>query len=56
MMVKFPREIPQKVNKHFDKSWLFHDPSLNRSKVIEQTRLRHILLMAKVPREITHKI
>ena len=60
MLVKVPREVPQKVNKHVDKNWLisvkFPDPSLNRSKAIERTRLRHTLLMVKVPREITQKV
>ena len=49
MMVKVPREVPQKVNKNVD-------PSLNRSKAIERIRLRHNLLMAKVPREIAQKV
>ena len=54
MMFKVPREIPQKVNKHVCVK--FYDPSLYRSKAIERIRLRHNLLMAKVPSEIIQKV
>ena len=61
MMVKVPREIPQKVNlarrlKLVDTSVNVTDPSLNRSKAIERIRLGQNLLMAKDPREIFQKV
>ena len=61
MMVKFPSEIPQKVNlarrlKLVETCVNVYDPSLNRFKAIERIRLGHNLMISKDPREITQKV